>query len=335
VIINHGFTGRWTDSTRITEQLAAEGYVVLRYSSRGFGKTPGEVDLMGPKERQDLLDAVHWLNDPANPVVGGMVTHNRIGQFGGSYGGAHAWSLALANDPAVRTVVPTATWTDIYDALLPNDVALLAYANGFYATGFEPTARLIGGELSTTDNYSQNMHRWVAQMNGGIDLQGLQADLVSRSVTGRLGNVNIPVFLIQGTNDGLFSQNQALDSTSAASATRRRTAASTRRRPSTSATRSWPGSTTTSRASTTASTSCRRSSTAAPTTSTTPGTAARGRPSATRSAPRRRCTSARPARAAARCLPPPVPAPRPPPWSTATRAAAGTRTPPPPATPRS
>jgi ABC-2 type transport system ATP-binding protein len=218
VIINHGFTGRWTDSTRITEQLAGEGYVVLRYSSRGFGKTPGEVDLMGPKERQDLLDAVHWLNDPANPVVGGMVTHDRIGQFGGSYGGAHAWSLALANDPAVRTVVPTATWTDIYDALLPNDVALLAYANGFYATGFEPTAKLIGGELSTTNNYSQNMHRWVAQMNGGIDLQGLQADLVSRSVTGRLGNVNIPIFLIQGTNDGLFSQNQALDAYRALSA---------------------------------------------------------------------------------------------------------------------
>lgn len=211
VIINHGFTGRWQDSTRITEQLAAEGYVVLRYSSRGFGRTPGEVDLMGPKERQDLLDAVHWLNDPESPVVGGMVAKDRIGQFGGSYGGAHAWSLALANDPAVRTVVPTATWTDIYDALLPNDVALLAYANGFYATGFEPTAKLLGGELSTTNNYSRNMHRWVAQMNGGIDLQGLQADLVSRSVTGRLGNVNIPVFLIQGTNDGLFSQNQALE----------------------------------------------------------------------------------------------------------------------------
>ncbi|MCW2991165.1 MAG: transporter related protein [Solirubrobacterales bacterium] len=218
VIINHGFTGNWHDSTRITEQLAGQGYVVLRYSSRGFGATPGEVDLMGPKERQDLLDAVHWLNDPANPVVGGMVTKDDIGQFGGSYGGAHAWSLALSGDPAVRTVVPTATWTSIYDALLPNDVALLAYANGFYATGFEPTAKLIGGELSTTNNYSQEMHRWVAQMNGGIDLAGLQADLASHSPAGRLDQVKIPVFLIQGTNDGLFSQNQALDAYRALSA---------------------------------------------------------------------------------------------------------------------
>src|SRR5688500_16950307 len=53
VLINHGFLGKWTDSRRTAEQLAAEGYVVLRYSSRGFGKTPGEVDLMGPKETQD------------------------------------------------------------------------------------------------------------------------------------------------------------------------------------------------------------------------------------------------------------------------------------------
>src|SRR3954451_7226471 len=49
VIINHGFLGSWHDSNSITQSLAAQGYVVLRYSSRGFGATPGEVDLMGPK----------------------------------------------------------------------------------------------------------------------------------------------------------------------------------------------------------------------------------------------------------------------------------------------
>src|SRR3954468_4637887 len=162
VIINHGFTGKWTDSGSVARELASPGYVVLRYSSRGFGKTPGEVDLMGPKETRDLLDAVHWLNDPANPVVGGQVLHNRIGQFGGSYGGAHAWALARTGDPAVRTVVPAATWTDLYDALLPNGAMLLAYANGFYASGFGPTGALINGELSTTDNYSLNVHRWMA-----------------------------------------------------------------------------------------------------------------------------------------------------------------------------
>src|SRR4051794_417055 len=212
VIINHGFTGKWTDSGSVARNLAGDGYVVLRYSSRGFGNTPGEVDLMGPKETQDLLDAVHWLNDPSNKVVGGLVLHNRIGQFGGSYGGAHAWALARSGDPAVRTVVPTATWSDIYQALLPDNVELLAYANGFYATGWNPTGKAINNqELSTTNNYSQNMHRWVAEANSGVGLDDLKAGAADRSVTGHYRQVKIPVFIVQGWNDGLFSANQPID----------------------------------------------------------------------------------------------------------------------------
>src|SRR2546430_8553552 len=40
VIINHGFLGNWTDSGSVARDLASHGYVVLRYSSRGFGNTP-------------------------------------------------------------------------------------------------------------------------------------------------------------------------------------------------------------------------------------------------------------------------------------------------------
>jgi predicted acyl esterase len=211
IIINHGFLGRWQDSGRITEQLAAEGYVVLRYSSRGFGETPGEVDLMGPKETQDLLDAVDWLNDPGSPVVGGKVIRNRIGQFGGSYGGAHAWALAASGHPAVRTTVPTATWTDIYDALLPNGVMLLAYANGFYASGYGPTGAALGGSFSTAQNYSQNLHRWMAEVNSGVGVEEAKAGMATRSVATGYDRVKIPVFIVQGLNDGLFSVNQAID----------------------------------------------------------------------------------------------------------------------------
>src|SRR3954469_15075289 len=211
-IINPGFTGKWTDSGSVARELASHGYVVLRYSSRGFGKTPGEVDLMGPKETQDLLDAVHWLNNPDSPIVGGMVVHNRIGQFGGSYGGAHAWALARSGDPAVRTVIPTATWSDIYNALLPNNVELLAYVDGFFATGWNPTAQPINNqELSTENHYSQNMHRWVAEANAGVGLDDLKQGAATRSVAGHYNQVKIPVFLIQGLNDGLFSANQAID----------------------------------------------------------------------------------------------------------------------------
>ena len=210
VMINHGFLGSWHDSGTEARLLAAHGYVVVRYSSRGFGNTPGEVDLVGPKETQDMLDAIHWLEDPRNPVVGGTVIPRDVGQYGASYGGGHAWQLALTHDPAVRTVVPTATWTDIYGALLPNDVELLAYTNGFYATGLTPVSAAQSSQVNPTDNYSAEMHRWVAEANSGADNADLRAGLASHSVAGRYGRIHIPVFVVQGTNDGLFSQNQAL-----------------------------------------------------------------------------------------------------------------------------
>jgi ABC-2 type transport system ATP-binding protein len=219
ILINHGFLGQWQDNSNVADLLARHGYVVLRYSSRGFGNTPGEVDLVGPKETQDLLDAVHFLNDEKIPELVGKVIHDDIGQWGASYGGGQAWALAASGDPAVRTVVPTDTWTDFYQALLPNDVLLLTYVNGFYVTGYDPTAWLVNGATSgnpsgakpnLTQNYSQELHRWIAEANTGADVGDLKSGLDARSVMYRIEDIHIPVFIVQGSNDGLFSENQAL-----------------------------------------------------------------------------------------------------------------------------
>jgi putative CocE/NonD family hydrolase len=215
VLLNHGFLGDKGSERDTAEALAKHGYITLRYSSRGFGQTPGQVDLVGPKERQDQLDAVHWLNDPANPVLGGDLLHDRIGQYGGSYGGMHAWALALANDPAVRTVIAAAAPTDLYQSLVPNDVMLATYANGFYATGYEPTADVVNNSVDPSkppkQNYSQNLHRWMAEINSGVNVADAKSGLDARSVNGRWDDVHIPVFIIQGNNDGLFPTNQAID----------------------------------------------------------------------------------------------------------------------------
>lgn len=219
VLINHGFLGQWQDNGDVADKLARNGYIVLRYSSRGFGNTPGEVDLVGPKETQDMLDAVHFVNDERIPQLAGQVIHNDVGQWGASYGGVHAWALATSGDPAIRTVVPTDTWTDAYQALVPNDVFLLTYINGFYATGWNPTASLINGATGAnpastrpnlTNNYSQELHRWMAEANSGVNVTDFKAGLDARSVMYKIDDVHIPVFIVQGTNDGLFTENQAI-----------------------------------------------------------------------------------------------------------------------------
>jgi len=223
IVDNHGFLGSWHSEDFTAHNFAEHGYVVLRYSSRGFGKTPGQVDLIGPKEQQDFLDAVHWVNNvtsPPMPELADQVIHNDVGQYGGSYGGGHAWYAAMSQDPAIRTAVPTATWTDFYQALLPNDVMLAAYVNGFYATGYDPTASIANNVTSgdpqpaapdLTQNYSTELHRWIAEANSGVNVDDLKAGLNSRSVMFNIDKVNIPVFIIQGSNDGLFSENQALN----------------------------------------------------------------------------------------------------------------------------
>lgn len=201
VIWNHGYGGSKNGDGDRRRQLASSGYVILSYTSRGFGATPGQVDLMGAKEQQDLLDAVDWLNNPANPVTNGAVRPNTIGQVGASYGGFHAWFLARSGHPAVRTTVPIATATDLYEAIVPNDVLMLTWANGFYASGYRPQ----------DDNYSQAFHRAVAEMNTGVNTADARQMMQARAVKGRWANVRVPVFIIQGVNDGLFPANQAME----------------------------------------------------------------------------------------------------------------------------
>jgi len=84
-----------TTAGGLARELAAHGYVVLRYKLARLRQTrPARSTSWAPKERQDLLDAVHWLN------ARGDVIHNDIGQYGASYGGgAHAWWLAQSGDP--------------------------------------------------------------------------------------------------------------------------------------------------------------------------------------------------------------------------------------------
>lgn len=205
ILWNHGFGGSKGNDRSEREAIARYGYVILSYTSRGFGDAPGEttgqVDLMGAKEQQDLLDAVDWLISPDNDVVQGAVIPDSIGQIGASYGGFHAWWLARSYHPAVKTVVVIATATDLYEALMPYDVEELLWPTGFYATGYRPE----------DENYSQDFHRIVLEMDTGLNCQDARTELMDRAVKRRWANIHVPVFIIQGINDSLFPANQAME----------------------------------------------------------------------------------------------------------------------------
>ncbi|MEA2645933.1 MAG: type transport system ATP-binding protein [Chloroflexota bacterium] len=210
LLINHGYLGDKGGDGDTAAAAARNGYIVLRYSSRGFGASRGQVDLVGTKETRDMLTAIHWLNNPANVPI--WVDH--IAHYGGSYGGAHDYNLAMANDPAVKALVAAATWTDLYDGLLPNNVLKISYETGFYAAG-----RALGvadGDFNPrsdpNNNYSRELDVMEAKVAAGVDLDGVHTLLKKHSVVDKWDRIHQPMFIIQGLNDGLFDGNSAIQS---------------------------------------------------------------------------------------------------------------------------
>ncbi|MEU6413055.1 CocE/NonD family hydrolase [Microbispora sp. NPDC046933] len=119
VLLAHGFGGSKESMREQAGRLAGQGYAVLTWSARGFGRSTGEIALNSPDyEVKDVRGLIDWLagrpevrlDAPGDP---------RVGIAGGSYGGAIAL-MAAAYDSRIDAIVPQITWYDLADALFPD-----------------------------------------------------------------------------------------------------------------------------------------------------------------------------------------------------------------------
>ncbi|MCB1179593.1 MAG: alpha/beta hydrolase, partial [Leptospiraceae bacterium] len=85
-------------------KLAKKGYIVFSYSTRGFGKSEGLINVAGPKDMKDLSAVIDYLE------LNYPIQKGNIGLSGISYGGGTSL-LGLANEPRVRTAVAMSGWT--------------------------------------------------------------------------------------------------------------------------------------------------------------------------------------------------------------------------------
>ncbi|MDI5942113.1 alpha/beta fold hydrolase, partial [Micromonospora sp. DH15] len=118
VLLAHGFGGTKESVRSDAEEIAGQGYAVLAWTARGFGRSGGQIHLDSPdhevRDAQRLLD---WL--AARPEVRTDAAGDpRVGVVGGSYGGGLALLLA-AQDQRVDAIVPMITWNDLSRAFLP------------------------------------------------------------------------------------------------------------------------------------------------------------------------------------------------------------------------
>jgi ABC-2 type transport system ATP-binding protein len=226
VVLIHGYAGSKTSSGDIAADLEAEGYAVLRYSSRGFGQSWGQVNMADLNaEIADMRSMIAQVVDDARFGING----DAVAVTGASYGGGHSWAAALVptfTTPAgaqvrIRTVVPIAPWTDLLYSLIPNGRERrsvdepgglkLSYVNGLYGSGIRRNPE------RPYPNYPEYFVGWHAWINAfeptSIDpiyrsivdgLAGYRSIWWQQSFWTSAATSRTPIFQVQGFTDDLF-----------------------------------------------------------------------------------------------------------------------------------
>ncbi|MFB4265179.1 CocE/NonD family hydrolase [Nonomuraea sp. GTA35] len=148
VMLAHGFGGSKQSMRDQAVRLAQQGYAVLTWSARGFGRSTGQIALNSPDyEVKDVKQLIDWL--AKRPEVRLDASGDpRVGIAGGSYGGAIAL-MAAAHDQRVDAIVPQITWSDLADALFPNAATSTAAGTGAGAGAGAGTGAGVGGAATS------------------------------------------------------------------------------------------------------------------------------------------------------------------------------------------
>ncbi|MFF5207048.1 CocE/NonD family hydrolase [Streptosporangium sp. NPDC000396] len=231
VLLAHGFGGSKQSVRDAAVRLAREGYAVLTWSARGFGRSTGQIALNSPDyEVKDVRQLVDWV--ARRPEVRLDATGDpRVGIAGGSYGGAIAL-MAAAHDSRIDAIVPQITWHDLADALFPNatgqgpgnGVFKRMWAGLFFNRGGSALNARLGEPADRTAQPAPpptaqevrcgrflpeicDMYQQVAET--GRPTPSAIGTLRRSSPISVPGRIRIPTLLLQGQRDSLFTLAQA------------------------------------------------------------------------------------------------------------------------------
>lgn len=207
VLLAHGFGGSKDDLAGQARSLAADGYVVLAWTARGFGASGGAVHLDDPDyevaDAAALVDLLAQRPEVAQDAPGDP----RVGVAGASYGGAVGLLLA-GTDPRVDAVASAITWSDLSTALAPGGVFKAGWASQLLSS-------LTGAALASgtsTDPGQVACGRldpdlcagYVRAAETGVVPEALTAQLQRSSPVAVLPATRAAVLLVQGEGDSLF-----------------------------------------------------------------------------------------------------------------------------------
>jgi predicted acyl esterase len=125
----------------LVNNFVPHGYTVAFVPTRGAGGTDSCADLMGPKERSDLSQAVTWLGEQE-------WSNGNVGMTGASYDGSTPWEVAATGNPHLKTIVPVSGIHDLYDFVYGrghNDWRWWFFVSGYYHYYGQGQANPAGG----------------------------------------------------------------------------------------------------------------------------------------------------------------------------------------------
>ena len=189
VIVMHGLGGSKDSMASVATVFVSQGYAVLAYTDRGHGTSGGDAGLAGPDDistEQAMFSFFAGLPE---------VSDTQIGAWGISYGGGQTWNGLAAGIPYKAAEV-VETWTDLFNALWPQNIAKSGIVVQF-AKSIEARSPLIAASENDAI-HSTNM--------GAIRTL---AD--SRSSYTKLPSIKTPVYMFQGRVDYAFDVGQALN----------------------------------------------------------------------------------------------------------------------------
>jgi fermentation-respiration switch protein FrsA (DUF1100 family) len=189
VVVMHGLAGSKDDMASVADAFVSHGYAVLAYTDRGHGTSGGVAGLAGPDDTATERAMFSFFTGLPE------VSDTEIGAWGISYGGGQTWNGLAAGIPYKAAEV-VETWTDLYSALLPQDLAKSGIVVGF-AKSIEARSPLIAA-IENDAVHSTN-------------IPALKVFAGSRSSYAKLPSITTPVYMFQGRVDYAFDVGQALN----------------------------------------------------------------------------------------------------------------------------
>ncbi|RYZ50341.1 MAG: hypothetical protein EOP07_23125, partial [Proteobacteria bacterium] len=173
-------------------RFAEEGFIVLSYTPRGFGKSDGVISGAGPNDQNDVSVLIDWLE--ANTAI----DISNLAMAGISYGGGLAL-LSATREPRLKTVVSMSGWADLAESLYSNN------------TMHDDWIRilLVSGELAGRMDPEIRQH--IENIKKGIGVEEFMQWSFERSSLLHMDLINsrkIPIFVSSNYDDELFSSNQ-------------------------------------------------------------------------------------------------------------------------------